>query len=403
MSKILELREKRAKAWDAAKAFLDSKTGSNGLLSAEDAATYDKMETDVIALGKEVDRLERQAAIDRELSAHTGSPITNDPSTAPGQEKKGRAGAEYRRAFWNAMRVRGNEGLDVIVRNALQIGTDSEGGYLVPDEFERTLVEALEEENIFRQLAHVITTTSGDRKIPVAASKGEASWVDEEGAIPESDDSFGLVSIGAFKLATMIKVSEELLNDSAFNLEAYISREFARRIGNKEEEAFFTGNGTGKPLGILAATGGGQVGVTTAGATAITLDEILDLFYSLKSPYRKKAAFMMNDATVKAIRKLKDNTGQYLWQPSIKEATPDTILNRPLYTSSFVPEIKAAAKTVVFGDYSYYWVADRAGRVFRRLNELFAATGQVGFIASQRVDGRLILPEAVKVLQQKAS
>ena len=403
MSKILELREKRAKAWDAAKAFLDSKTGPNGLLSAEDAATYDKMETDVIALGKEVDRLERQAAIDRELSAHTGSPITNDPSTAPGQEKKGRAGAEYRRAFWNAMRVRGNEGLDVIVRNALQIGTDSEGGYLVPDEFERTLVEALEEENIFRQLAHVITTTSGDRKIPVAASKGEASWVDEEGAIPESDDSFGLVSIGAFKLATMIKVSEELLNDSAFNLEAYISREFARRIGNKEEEAFFTGNGTGKPLGILAATGGGQVGVTTAGATAITLDEILDLFYSLKSPYRKKAAFMMNDATVKAIRKLKDNTGQYLWQPSIKEATPDTILNRPLYTSSFVPEIKAAAKTVVFGDYSYYWVADRAGRVFRRLNELFAATGQVGFIASQRVDGRLILPEAVKVLQQKAS
>jgi len=402
MSKILELREKRAKAWDAAKAFLDSKTGPNGLLSPEDAATYDKMEADVVALGKEVDRLERQAAIDRELAAPTGNPITNAPSAVPGEEKKGRAASEYKRAFWDAMRVRGNEGLDVIVRNALKIGSDPEGGYLVPDEFERTLVEALQEENIFRQVANVITTTSGDRKIPVAASKGEASWVDEEGAIPESDDSFGLVSIGAYKLATMIKVSEELLNDSAFNLEAYIAKEFARRIGGKEEEAFFTGTGTGKPLGILAATGGGQLGVTTAGATAITLDEMLDLFYSLKAPYRKKASFMMNDATVKAIRKLKDSTGQYLWQPSIKEATPDTILNRPLYTSSFVPEVAAGKKTVVFGDYSYYWVADRAGRVFKRLNELFAATGQVGFIATQRVDGRLILPEAVKVLQQKA-
>ncbi|MDR3349324.1 MAG: phage major capsid protein [Acidaminococcales bacterium] len=284
-----------------------------------------------------------------------------------------------------------------------QLGTDTEGGYLAPDEFERTLVEALEEENIFRKLANVITTSSGDRKIPVVAGKGTASWVDEEGAIPESDDSFGQVSIGAYKLATMIKVSEELLNDSVFNLESYIAKEFARRIGAKEEEAFFTGNGTGKPLGILAATGGGQAVVTTAGATAITLDEILDLFYSLKSPYRKNSVFVLNNATVKAIRKLKDSTGQYLWQPSIKEATPDTIINRPMHTSAYMPAMAAGAKTIVFGDFSYYWVADRQGRVFKRLNELFASAGQVGFMASQRVDGRLILPEAVKILQQKAS
>ena len=397
MSKILELREKRAKAWDAAKAFLDSKRGGNGLLSAEDTAVYDKMEAEVVSLGKEIDRLERQAALDLELSKPTGAPITGKP-TSTGETKTGRATDEYKRAFWNSMR--GRRTADI--QNALQVGTDSEGGYLLPDEFERTLVEALEEENIFRQLANVITTSSGDRKIPVVATKGTASWVDEEGTIPESDDAFGQVSIGAFKLATLIKVSEELLNDSVFNLESYIAREFARRIGSKEEEAFFVGDGAGKPSGILAASGGGQVGVTTAGATAITLDEILDLFYSLKSPYRKNAVFIMNDATVKAIRKLKDSTGQYLWQPSIKEATPDTILNRPLYTSAYVPNIAASAKTVVFGDLGYYWVADRQGRVFKRLNELYAATGQVGFIATQRVDGKLILPEAVKILQQKA-
>lgn len=402
MSKILELREKRAKAWDAAKAFLDTKRSGDGLLSAEDTAAYEKMENDVVALGKEIERLERQATIDLELSKASSNPITNDPAKGT-EEKTGRASAGYRKAFWNAMRTRAGEGLDPNVRNALQIGTDTEGGYLVPDEFERTLVEALEEENIFRTLANVITTSSGDRKIPVVASKGTASWIDEEGSIPESDDSFGQVSIGAYKLATLIKVSEELLNDSVFNLEAYISREFARRIGNKEEEAFFTGNGSGKPTGILAATGGAQIGVTTAGATAITMDEVLDLFYSLKAPYRNKAVFVMNDATVKAIRKLKDGQGQYLWQPSLQAGTPDTILNRPLYTSAYMPAIAAAAKAMVFGDFSYYWVADRQGRTFKRLNELYAVTGQVGFVATQRVDGKLILPESIKVLQMKAS
>ena len=398
MSKILELREKRAKAWDAAKAFLDTKRGGDGLLSAEDTATYDKMEADVVALGKEIDRLERQSAIDAELAKATSSPITNKPAGDTGEEKTGRASGEYKKSFWNAMKGKNA----AVVLNALQIGTDSEGGYLVPDEFEASLIQALEEENIIRRLATVITT-GGDRKIPVVATKGTASWVDEEGAVPESDDSFGQVSLGAFKLATMIKVSEELLNDSAFNLESYIAQAFAGRIGSREEEGFLIGNGTGKPTGIFAATGGGQVGVTTASATAVTLDEVLDLYYSLKSPYRRNAVFVMNDSTVKAIRKLKDSTGQYLWQPSVKEATPDTILSRPLYTSAYAPEIAVSNKAIAFGDFKYYWIADREGRVFKRLNELYAANGQVGFMATQRVDGKLTLPEAVKLLQMKAS
>ena len=398
MNKILELREKRAKLWDSTKAFLDSRRNENGLLSAEDTATYEKMEADVVSLGKEIDRLERQAVLDLELSKPTSTAITNKPSQHQESEKTGRASSEYKAAFWKAMKSK-----NVFeVHNALQVGTDSEGGYLVPDEFERTLIEALEEENIFRQLATIITTSSGDRKIPVVATKGSASWVDEEGAIPEADDAFGQVSIGAYKLATIIKVSEELINDSVFNLEQYIAKEFGRRIGVKEEEAFFVGDGTGKPLGIFNATGGAGVGVTTASASAITIDEIMDLFYSLKSPYRKNAVFVTNDATVKSIRKLKDGNGQYLWQPSVTAGQPDTILNRPLKTSVYVPGIAAAAKTIAFGDFSYYWVADRQGRVFQRLNELYAATGQVGFKATQRVDGKLILAEAVKVLQMKA-
>ena len=142
--------------------------------------------------------------------------------------------------------------------------------------------------------------------------------------------------------------------------------------------------------------------MTAASATAITADEVIDLFYSLKSPYRRSAVFVMNDATVKTIRKLKDGNGQYLWQPSLTAGQPDTILNKPVKTSAYVPTIASTAKTIAFGDFGYYWVADRQGRSFQRLNELYAATGQVGFKATQRVDGKLILAEAIKVLQQKA-
>lgn len=393
MSKTLELREKRSKLWEDTKAFLDSKRSDDGFLSAEDTSTYEKMEADVVALGKEIDRLERQAVLDLELSRATAEPIRNKPGAEA--EKNGRASSEYQNAFWRAMRSKNS----FDVQNALQIGTDSEGGYLVPDEFERTLIEALAEENIVRQLANVISTSFGDKKIPVVASKGTASWTDEEAPMHESDDVFGVVNIGAHKLSTMIKVSEELLNDSVFNLENYIAREFARRIGRAEEEAFLTGNGTGKPSGILVS---GEVGVTANSSTAIIVDELIDLYHSLREPYRRNAVFIANDTTIKAIRKLKDGNGQYLWQPSLQAGQPDTILNRPAKTSAYVPAIAAGAKTIAFGDLSHYWIADRQGRSFQRLNELYAATGQVGFRATQRVDGKLVLAEAVKVLQMKA-
>jgi len=398
---VLELREKRAKSWEAAKAFLDFHRKENGVLSAEDDAAYTKMEQEITDLGKEIERLERQEALDAELSRPVNRPLTAKPGgreDMDGEDKTGRASDEYRKNFWNAMRSKVPM---PEVANALQVGTDSEGGYLVPDEYERTLVEALEEENIFRQMAKVIRTSSGDRKIPVSTSKGTASWIDEEGAFPESDDSFGQVSIGAYKLGTLIKVSEELLNDSVFDIQGYIAKEFARRISAKEEEAFFVGDGKGKPLGILNATGGGEVGVTAASAN-ITFDDVMDLYYSLKSPYRRKAKWVLNDSSVKALRKLKDSNGNYIWQPSVSAGAPDMILNRPYYTSTYVPEIEAGNMPLAFGDFSYYWIADREGRSFKRLNELYAATGQVGFLASQRVDGKLVLSEAVKLLSVKA-
>ena len=395
-----ELVTKRANLWNAMNSFLDSHRNTDGVLSVEDDAKYADMEKEFDSLTREINRLDRKDAIENELNKPVNTPIVTKPVNGDEEDKPGRGSKNYKKSFWNAMR---SKTVRPEVTDALQVGTDTEGGYLVPDEFEKTLIEALEEENIFRKLATVIKTSSGDRKIPVVASKGSASWVDEEGLIPESDDSFGQVSIGAYKLGTLIKVSNELLNDSVFNLEAYISKEFGRRCGAKEEDAFFNGDGTGKPTGILDATYGAITGVTTDAVDKITADEIIDLFYSLKAPYRKRAVWVLNDSTVKAIRKLKDGNGNYLWQPALTEGTPDTILGRPVYTSAYMPSIAAGARTVIFGDLSYYWVADRQGRTFKKLSELYATTDQTGFMATQRVDGKLILREAVKVLVQKAA
>ena len=405
MKELMEMRDKRVQSWNAAKAFLESHRGEDGTLSAEDDAIFNKMMDDVDKLGREIARMEKMEAMDVEMSKATSKPLTSAPTTRMEDEpvsKTGRGGNGYAKNFWNAMR---SKSVSHEVLNALQVGTDSEGGYLVPDEYERTLIEALEDQNIFRQLAHVIHTSSGDRKIPVVASKGTASWIDEEAQYPESDDAFGQVSIGAYKLATMIKISEELLNDSVFDMPSYIAREFARRIGAAEEEAFFTGNGTGKPLGILAnqvegKDVGAQVGVTAAVADKITMDEVIDLFYSLRAPYRRNAVFIMNDATVKALRKLKDGQGQYLWQPSITAGTPDTILNRPVYTSGFMPTLATGNKTILFGDLGYYWVADREGRSFKRLNDISARNSSQSDSMTQDLSVKLILPEAVKVLKQ---
>ena len=397
MNQILKLREERANTWEMAKAFLESHRDKDGMVSAEDSAVYDRMEEKVVALGKEIERLERQRNIDDDLNKTIDTALKGNPGAGlmKPAEKKGRASDAYTKAFWQAFRGKGNM---QEIKDTLTIGSDPEGGYLVPDEYEHTLVAALLEENFFRGLAHTIRTSSGDHTIPVVASHGEAAWMEEGSAYPESDDTFSQVNLGAHKLGTAIRVSEELMNDSVFDLESYITQEFARRIGTKEEEAFLVGDGNHKPLGVFQ---GAEVGVTAA-KTAITFDDMMDLYHSLRTPYRRNASWILNDSTVKAIRKLKDNNGNYIWQPSVQVGQPDRILSLPYRTSSFVPELAVGNKVIALGDYSYYWIADRQGRKFKRLSELYAANGQIGFLASERVDGRLILPETVKVLEIQA-
>ena len=395
MNKILELRSKRNTLWEQTKSFLEEHRGVNDLVSAADIEQYDKMTADVMALTAEIKRLEDQMALDAQMSAPTTSPVLMKPMSRK-EKVKATATDEYSSAFWDMMRGNGHL---MEVRNALSVGENEEGGYTVPDEFERRLVKGLEENNIFRQMAHVIRTSSGTRKIPIANDTMEASWIDEGEPIPETDTKFAQTTLSAYKMGALVKVSNELLNDSAFDIAAYIAERFGKTMGLTEEKAFITGSGDKQPTGILNDTVGAQLGVTAASANTVTFDEIFQLYYSLKSPYRAKAAFLCNEELLLQLMMLKDGNDNYIWKPSLDIAKPDTILGRPVYTSGFMPGVEAGKKVMTFGDYSYYWVADRASRAFKRLNELYAVTDQVGFVTTQRVDGKLILPEAVKVLK----
>ncbi len=218
------------------------------------------------------------------------------------------------------------------------------------------------------------------------------SWIEEGGALTFGDATFAQIFLDAYKLHVAIKVTEELLYDNAFNLENYIITQFGRALANAEEDAFLNGDGTGKPLGLFAETGGGTVADTLT--AAVKSDDLIGLVYALKRPYRRKASFILNDQTLASLRKLKDNNGAYIWQPSYQAGEPDRLLGYTVHTSAYAP-----ADAIAFGDYSYYNIGDRGTRSFAELKELFAGNGMVGFVAKERVDGKLVLPEAVQILK----
>lgn len=395
MDKILELRAKRAALWQKAKDFLDSHTDEDGRLTAEDAATYDSMEAEVVEMKQAIDRLERQAAVDAELVKPTSEPIISQPKM-DGVAKGFRASDEYRQAMLAAMRTGFRQ-----VSNVLQEGIDQQGGYLVPVEYDSRLIDVLTEENIMRTLGTKITT-SGEHKINIAATKPAAAWIEEGGSLSFGEATFDQIMMDAYKLHVAIKVTEELLYDAAFNLEGYIIDNFGKALANAEEDAFLNGDGKGKPAGIFDTALGGQYSLTTSG-TSISADDIISLVYTLKRPYRKSAAFITNDKTLASLRKLKDNNGAYLWQPSLTAGEPDRLFGYAVYTSQFAPEASAGKAAMAFGDFSYYNIGDRGARSMQELKELFAGNGMIGYVMKERVDGRLILPEAVQIMKMKGN
>ncbi|HEL1761095.1 TPA: phage major capsid protein [Streptococcus suis] len=383
MSKILEMIEKRNKAWEGAKAFVEANKDKDGLLSEEHTMQYQEMENKVMNFSKEIDRLQREEQMEKIMEKPINTPIKEKP----GQEvetKTGRARKEYKEGMLQALRTNFKQ-----VSNVLQEGVDADGGYLVPEEYDERLITVLEDENIVRSLATVITT-AGNHKINIAGTSPAAAWIDEGAELKFGEATFKQMLLDAHKLHVAIKVTEELLYDSAFNLETYITEQFGKALANAEEDAFLNGDGNNKPTGIFHETNGGTF---LEKVSTIKSDDVINLVHALKRPYRKNAVFITNDKTIAQIRKFKDSNGAYIWQPSYQQSEPDKLLGYPIYTSAYAPE-----NAIAFGDFSYYNIGDRGARSFKALTELFAGNGMIGYVAKERVDGKLIVKEAVQIL-----
>ena len=277
--------------------------------------------------------------------------------------------------------------------NTLREGSDNEGGYLVPDEFERRIVQAMKEKNVMRRLGTVLPTER-TLKIPVAKGFGPADWVPEEGVIPVTEGEFDEIKIEAHKVATSIRVSDELLEDCGFDLEDFIISQFADRIARAEEQAFLYGDGKAKPLGLIHQL---EREVITGEAGKISTDDLLELIHAIPPKYRDGAVLLMHDSTLRELYKLQTGNGNYIWNHA-----NDTILGHKVCISEHMPSAESGSKPIAFGDFSYYWIVCRRPVSVRTLVEQFVMMDCIGYLAYEFLDGKLVRPEAIKVLQMTA-
>lgn len=391
---LAELRAYLAELDGKMRAMLDA--NPNGLSEAQ-AKEYDELD-------KRFDETQTKIAdaVSRAQKAEKRQSYLNSEQRAPlvggnpsGNKEEGNDKNEmHRTAFWKAQTKQPLSSEEV---RSLNTATDTKGGYLVPETFSSTIIEKANELSFIRDLA-TVTTSSSVENIPVEGDDCANGWIDEEGTYPESDPTISQVQLSAWKTGCIIKVTDEALQDTVPAIEGYVAMKFTKSTTKAEEAAFITGDGVKKPTGVLITA---EVGVTTASPTGISADEIINLMTSLDAAYDPNAYLMMNKNTRAAIRKLKDSTGQYLWVQGFA-GNPDTFDQKPIRINKHMPDIAANKKPIAYGDFKYYHIKDRTVMTMKRLDEKYADTGHVGFRVDKRVDGKLVLPEAIKTLQMHA-
>jgi HK97 family phage major capsid protein len=393
MEKLLQLRQERAQlikqSRDAFEAFKESK-------DPLDRDKYENIEKAIEEKEFEIAAEEKDNARSQELEKQTEATVPKQiKETAPYFETDA-----YAEAFDTYLRSGGR----VLESEGFPVREDiTDGNYLAPTNLYNQIVMKKKEQFVMRRLATVLTFSS-DTNVPLEGSSGSAGWIDGGSSYPTGDVGVSRHSFGAHKIGRIVKVNEETLADSAFDVQAYLTNIFSRTIGEGEETAFFIGNGLGtaqptdRPHGFLADA---QEAKEMASASAITYDEILDAYYGVNGAYRANGSFIFNSSTLKAVRQLKDGSGNWLFRPGDRV---DTIEGRPVYTSDEMPELGTNSVPVVaFGDFSMYYIIDRRGFFMQRLDQTFAADGQIGFKGMMRTDGKLLFNDAVKVLNTPAA
>lgn len=415
-NKITELQDERHSAFKRMREILDTADADGDRdLTAEERQEYDRLEVRLDANGERIKAEIKLRDTELELETRSGD---GREFQAESREDKGFDSDEYARAFVRYLRD-GEITLDGETRSLLSTGsaamrdqakgTSNLGGYLVPTDFQKQLaLHAVQAGTVRRTRVNVIVTGTGEvLQIPKTTVHGVASWVSEGSASTASDETFGQVSLSAYTARRLVKVSVELVEDEAVNLIAYLGKAIGQAIGFLENDAYLNGSGSGEPTGLLSLVTAGKTGLTGQ-TTSVIADDVFDLFYSIIGPYQTQGEWLLAQSTLKAIRKLKDSTNNYIWSPTsgvasvLANGAPDTLLGKPLWIDPSMPTMSANALSILFGDFSAYAIRDvgRSGPdadarpigAFGviRMNERYMDGLQIGFLGYHRTDGNLV-------------
>lgn len=397
----------RQKAWDAAKAIADKASDEGRQFTAEEESAWQSANAEMEALDKRIkatlDGEQRAADAEAAFAKLDGRPQSGP---AAGQRQGGEAAAELRSFLKGESRSRfynvepTTDGpIDLRTLSKLTTGA---GGNTVPTSFyDRLMAHLIEVSAILQAGATVLRTNGGENlQVPKTTGHSTAVLTAEAASLSASDPAFGMATLGAYKYGVLIQVSRELIDDTGVDLEGYLAMQAGRALGNAFGADAITGNGSSKPTGLLNNTTLGATGPTGVsgglGATSATAnsggDFLIDLFYSVIAPYRasRQAAWLVRDSTMAVVRKVKDTTGQYMFQPSLVAGTPDTLLSKPIYTDPFMPAIATGAKSIAFGDMSQFFVRMVGGVRFERSDDYAFANDLVTFRAVLRADSVLV-------------
>lgn len=295
---------------------------------------------------------------------------------------------EYEHHFWNALR--GKPGHKEHLVYGIE---DMTGAFILTAKGQSKYMAAIEQESLFRSIATDLKVYDYDYRIKTIGTDDVSVWAPEGGTIPITDGmaDFGETSLSWHKVAVFFKLEDALVRDPFFKIEDYLIKRLAKNFGRAEDNGFINGTGVNMPTGILAENGGAEIGVT---ADTLTYDDVIKLFFSVKPEYRRNGTWLMNDETALALRSLKDDAGNYIWNHA-----NDTILGHKARISEFMPNAESGNKPIAFGDFSYYWIVGRRPISIRTLTEQFIHVDCIGYLAYEFLDGKLVRPEAIKVLK----
>lgn len=327
----------------------------------------------------------------------------------PAGGPQSKAASEHKTAFIGFMRKGKDDGLRELERKALRVGVDEDGGYAVPEELDRTILNLLKDEVVMRQEATTITVGGANYKKLVNLGGTASGWVGETDARPETDASkLGQIEPLMGEIYGNPQATQTMLDDAFFNVEDWINSELAIEFAEQEEIAFTSGNGTKKPKGFLAYAStldpdktrafGTLQHILSGAAAGVTADAIIKLVYTLRKVHRNGAKFMMNNNSLFAIRILKDSEGNYLWRPGLELGQPSSLAGYGVAENEQMPDIAADAKAIAFGNFKRgYTIVDRIGT--RILRDPYTKKPFVGFYTTKRTGGMLVDSQAIKLLQ----